>query len=349
MFGLLQNDVAGTEILIPLFNKRYWFMAVRRKYVIGIDLGGTKILVGLLDEKFKLISSLKTKMVASKGEPVFFKLITSTIEQLISEAKIDLKDVRAIGMGCPGIVNTKKGVIISSPNINFMKDYQLSKKLGGHFNLPVALGNDVSVGLYGEHQFGAAQGFDHVVGIFLGTGVGGALILNGQLYLGSHGGAGEIGHTLVNPQGAVCGCGKRGCLETEIGRPAIAAEAAVASLKHLAPNLTAIAGTDISKIKSGEIKAAIEKGDEVIKQIVKNKAELLGVAMANIVNILNPELIVLGGGVVEAMGEIIVPESKKSMLQHAMPGLSEHVKVVPAKLKDFAVVMGAAKMAMDLV
>jgi glucokinase len=324
-------------------------MATKKKYVIGIDLGGTKILVGLLDGKFNIVSSVKAKMIANKGEPVFFNLLVDTIEQLIKSAKVDLKDIQAIGMGCPGLIDSKKGIIISSPNINFMKNYPLSRKLSQQFKLPIALANDVSVGLYGEHQFGAAKGFDHVVGIFLGTGVGGALVLNGKLYHGSQGGAGEIGHTLVNPFGALCGCGKRGCLETEISRPAIAAEAAVLSLKHLAPHLSAAVGCDIAKIKSGELKESIENGDENIKLVVKNKAQLLGVAMANIVNILNPELIVLGGGVIEAVGKIIVPEAEKSMLNHAMPGLAKHVKVVPAKLKDYAAVMGAAKMAMDLI
>ena len=320
---------------------------LKKKYILGIDLGGTKMLIGVLDEKFQVIASQKAKVKATAGESVFFKSLVDTVNATLQLANLTIADVSAIGMGCPGIINAKKGIVVSSPNIEFLKNYPLKAKLISQFKVPVAIGNDVSVGLYGEHQFGAGKGYDHILGIFVGTGVGGALILNGEVYHGAHGSAGEIGHMLVNPLGALCGCGKRGCLETEIARPAISAEAAVLALKDMAPNLMAIAGSDVAKIKSGALEASIDQGDVAIKSLIKHKAKILGMAMANLVNILNPELIILGGGVIEAMGKIIVPESDKAMRNYGMTGLVEEVKVVPAKLKDFAVVIGAAKLAAD--
>ena len=321
----------------------------KKKYTLGIDLGGTKMLVGVLDERFQVVASQKTKVKATAGESVFFKSLVDTVNAALLAAHLTIADIGAIGMGCPGIINAKKGIVISSPNIEFLKNYPLKAKLISQFKVPVAIGNDVSVGLYGEHQFGAGKGFNHILGIFVGTGVGGALILNGEVYHGAHGSAGEIGHMLVNPLGALCGCGKRGCLETEIGRPAISAEAAVLALKDMAPNLMAIAGSDVAKIKSGALETSIDQGDVAIKLLIKHKAKILGMAMANLVNILNPELIILGGGVIEAMGKIIVPEADKVMRNYGMTGLVEDVKVVSAKLKDFAVVIGAAKLAADYV
>jgi glucokinase len=308
-----------------------------KKHYLGIDLGGTKLLVGLLNDKFELIGSEKVKVKAATGEAYFFKSLTDSVQKVLDAEHLTILDIAGIG------------IVVSSPNIEFLKNYPLKTKLSNHFKCPVAIGNDVSVGLYGEHQFGAAKGFNHVLGIFVGTGVGGSLILNGQIYHGATGSAGEIGHILVNPMGALCGCGKRGCLETEIGRPSISAEAAVLALKDLAPKLLGIAGTDVAKIKSGALEASINQGDVAIKGLIKHKAKLLGMAMANLVNILNPEMIVLGGGVIEAMGKIMVPEADKTMRAYGMVGLVEEVKVVSAKLGDFAVVKGAAKLIADLI
>lgn len=317
----------------------------KRKYVIGIDLGGTKMLTGVLNKKFRILATEKTRMQVDKGEKYFFNAIVESVFHVLDEVKAGMESIYAIGVGCPGIIDVKEGVVVSSPNISFLKNYPLGKKLSKYFDVPVVLENDVNAGLYGELQFGSAKGYSDVIGIFLGTGIGGALIFDGKLFRGAIGAAGEIGHTLVNPMGAMCGCGKRGCLETEIGRPAIASEAAVLALKNHAPKLMKISGTDISKIKSGALEAAIEAGDRSIKNLVKNKSRMLGIAMANLVNVLNPELIVLGGGLVEAMGKIIVPEAEDSMHQYAMDALVKNVKVVPATLKDYAIVKGAAKLA----
>ncbi len=318
----------------------------KKKYIVGIDLGGTKMLTALMNDHFRVLASTKMKTEVSKGGKNFIDDIAESIYQVTDESDVDLKNLKAIGIGCPGIIDDR-GVVIESPNVRFLKQYPLAKKISKIFKVPVVLENDVNAGLYGELVFGAAKGHKHVVGIFPGTGIGGALILNGALYRGFTGAAGEIGHILVDPLGPMCGCGKRGCLEALAGRLAIASEAALLAAKQQAPKLYKMSGTDIKDIKSGALKRAIDAGDQKIKDLMIRKSRILGIAMANVVNILNPEMIVLGGGLVEAMSRIVVNEARESMRQHAMQSIAKYVAVVPAQLKDDAIILGAAKLAWD--
>jgi glucokinase len=186
-----------------------------------------------------------------------------------------------------------------------------------------------------------------VAGFFIGTGIGGALILDGKLYRGSSGAAGELGHIFIDPMGPGCGCGRRGCLEALAGRLALAGEAAMLAARGGAPRLLAETGADVKKLKSGALARAVEGGDKALKDLVRRKAALVGIAMANVVNTLDPEMVVLGGGLMEALGDVIVPAAEESMRRHAMPDIVAHVKVAAAKLGDLAVLMGAAKWAWD--
>jgi glucokinase len=237
--------------------------------------------------------------------------------------------------------------VVSSPNIPFLKNMSLGLELRQALGVNVEIENDVNAGLYGEHQFGAAAGYSNVAGIFMGTGIGGAFIFNDKLYRGATGSAGEVGHLLIDPLGPLCGCSRRGCLEAMAGRLAVASEAVAMAAKQQAPKLFKEFGTDIREIKSSALAKAIKDGDHSVEDLIKRKSRLVGIAMANIVNLLNPDLIVLGGGMVEAMQHIIIKEAMRSMREHVMPPLSKTVKVVAAKLKDFAIVMGAAKLAWD--
>jgi len=319
-----------------------------KKHTIGIDIGGTKILGCVFNKNFDVLSEHKIKTKAEKGERFFLQNLSDTIQQILKDAKISAKEVAGIGIGCPGFMHPDKGVIVASPNIPFLKNYPLAKRVSKLTGLPVTLGNDVQTGLYGEHQFGAARGYDNVVGIFLGTGIGGALILNGHLYRGTSGSAGEVGHVQMDPLGEICGCGHRGCLESIAGRLAISSEAAIAVARQQAPHLAKEAGTDLRDIKSGALARAIRAGDHVIEEIIRSKARRVGILMANLVNILNPDMIVLGGGVVEAMPDLIKRKAEKTMRAIALQPSSKYVKVAVAKLGDYSIVMGAAKRAYDL-
>lgn len=319
----------------------------KKKFLIGVDLGGTKMLAGLLDRGYKIKASEKTKVQVSEGPKVFLNVLTESISMLLKEYKLSSREIAGIGIGCPGLIDTKKGRVLSSPNIPFLKHFDLAKKIKKAFKIPVVIGNDVNVGLFGEQRLGAARGYQDVVGIFLGTGVGGALIFNNTMYEGASGGAGEIGHMSVDPAGILCGCGKRGCLETVAGRAGIASEAAVLAVRQQAPHLFEAVGGDVSKIKSGALAKAIKSGDKALRNLIERRAEALGVAMGNVVNLLNPQMIVLGGGVMEAMGNLILPAAEESMRRTAMEPLARQVKVVAAKLGDFAIVKGGAVLASE--
>ena len=156
----------------------------KRKYIIGMDIGGTKMLTGLLDKNFKLHATQKMKVEPQKGIKHFVKSIEDSIHDVLGESGVKISEVAYIGIGCPGMIDFKSGTGYLSPNIAFLKNFPLADKLRKSFHVPVLVENDVNAGLYGEHQFGAAKGYDHVVGIFLGTGIGGGIILDGNLYRG---------------------------------------------------------------------------------------------------------------------------------------------------------------------
>ncbi len=322
-------------------------MGNKKRYVIGCDLGGTKILAVLYDRAFRPLFEVKARSKPQKGERFFLNNLTETFEELLSHRGIRKAEVTGIGMGCPGLIDERRGRVISSPNLGFLKRFPLAAKITKRLGLPVVLGNDVNIGLFGEHQFGAAKGSNHVVGLFIGTGIGGALILNGQLYGGATGGAGEIGHVQIDRDGARCGCGRQGCFESLCSRLSIATEAAALAARQVAPVLLETAGTDILDIKSGQLAEALRAGDRGIYELLLRKSRVIGRVMADLVNILNPEMIVLGGGLIEAMPRLIVQEATRSMKAQAMPALARQVKVTAAKLGDYAIAMGAAKRAWD--
>ncbi|MFA5975212.1 MAG: ROK family protein [Elusimicrobiota bacterium] len=327
--------------------KDFLTMLKGKPYSIGIDIGGTKILVALVDNAFRVISEIKAKTKPEKGDRDFLVCLFESVRHVLKDAAVDRDEVVGIGAGCPGLIDLKTGRVKTSPNIPFLKNYPLAQRIAALTKLPVVIGNDVQTGLFGEHQFGAARGYRHVVGLFMGTGIGGALILNGQIYSGSSGSAGEVGHLLVDPLGPPCGCGRRGCLEALAGRLAISAEVAIAVARQKAPHLDIKNSADLRGIKSGALAKAIQAGDRAIEELIRQKARLVGLVMANLVNTLNPEIIILGGGVVEAMPHLIVREAENAMREQALPALARTVKVTAAKLGDYSIVMGGAKRAVD--
>lgn len=322
-------------------------MTRRKSYLIGIDVGGTKVLTGLLNSNFEILSTKKNKVDPHKGEKAFFKSLEESILSVCDDAEIKSGQIKAIGVGCPGMILNPKGIVTLSPNISFMKNYPFREKLMRRFKVPVIVENDVNAGLYGEFQFGAAKGFQNVAGIFLGTGVGGALVLNGEIYRGSSGAAGEIGHTFLSIPSFLPGTEREGTLEGMIGRLRVASDAGYLMMKQQAPHLYESVGFDVKKIKSKALTRSIEGGDEAVLNLIYNKARLLGIAMANVVNLLNPEVIVLGGGLMEAMEKKILPVAREVMKALAMPPIVKNVRVVPAKLQDYAIVKGAAKLVVD--
>lgn len=317
------------------------------KKILGFDLGGTKVLAAVLDSDFNILSRVKMKANADLGVKSVYKVICAVINDACDEAGINTSDLAAIGGCAPGLVEPKTGLVYDTPNLGF-KNFPLQAKLSKDFNVPVHIENDVNAGLYGELHFGAAKGMKNVLALSPGTGIGGAIVIDGKLFRGSRGGAGEFGHIMVQPDGPLCGCGQRGCIEAISSRTALSQQILSFALRGRIPMVIAEAKGNLKKVKSGLIARSYNSGDEDVQAIVDYSARYLGVAMANLANTFNPESIILGGGLIEALPEPFLRISSQEMRDKAMGINGEEVKVLAAELGDDAVIKGAAKLAAEL-
>lgn len=317
-----------------------------KKHWIGFDLGGTKMYCVLFDHKFSAVASVRKKTKSEEGVDGGITRMMNMMDQVMDEAHLERDDLGGIGAGCPGPLDLDRGIVLEAPNLGW-RDVPLKDIFRKKFKCPVAVANDVDAGTYGEYRFGAAQKARCAVGIFPGTGIGGGCVYDGRLLRGRTGSCMEIGHMLVQPDGRLCGCGRRGCLETVASRLAIAADCAMAAYRGEAPHLLELAGTDVAKIRSGALADAIKAGDKAVEKIVRGAARQLGVATANVVNLLAPDVVVLGGGLVEALKGLYLDEVRDTVARRAMASFAKTVNIVAAKLDDDAAVMGAAALAAE--
>lgn len=308
---------------------------------VGFDLGGTKMMAVVLDARLRLLGRSRKKTKATLGPKVGLERIVATIREALAEASVREDQLAGIGVGCPGQIDLEEGIVLESANLGW-RAFPVRTALEEVFGCPTVVLNDVDAGLYGEYRFGAGKGARCVLGVFPGTGIGGACVYEGRLLRGRKVSCLEIGHVQVDPQGLPCGCGRVGCLETEASRLAIAAAAVMAACRGAAPQLLALAGTDVAAVRSGVLAEAIRRGDKVVEQIVRRAARLIGNVVGDVVNMLAPEVVVLGGGLVEAMPELMVAGVEEAARQRAAPPFSQTFQVVAAKLGDEAVARGAA-------
>ena len=313
----------------------------QRDHWIGFDLGGTKMLSIVYDDQFEEVGRKRAKTKAHAGVDASLDRIVATIRKSLDAAEIEPDRLGGIGVGCPGPLDLDKGLIIASPNLGW-ENIHLKKLLEDQFGCPATIANDVDAGVFGEYRFGAAVGHRCVLGVFPGTGVGGGAVYEGKIVRGKTGSCMEIGHVQVIPDGPLCGCGQHGCLEAVASRLAISSAAAQAAFRGQAPYLSSTAGMDLREVRSGALASSIKAGDEVVERIVRDAAQFIGVAVAGVVHLLAPDVVVLGGGLVEAMPEVIVPEVEKSAKSHVMPAYVDTFEVVEAALGDDATVKGAA-------
>lgn len=315
---------------------------------VGFDLGGTKMLATVFDSDFRVIGRKRRKTKGHEGAQSGFKRIVEAIDHALDDADCSRSSIQSIGIGCPGPLDLTKGIIMDAPNLGW-RNVPIQKKLQDEFGAPTVLLNDVDAGVFGEWKFGAGLGRRCAVGVFPGTGIGGGCVYEGSILRGEKSSCLEIGHVQVMPDGPRCGCGRRGCLEALASRLAIAAAAAQSAYRGHAPHLREIAGTDLANIRSGTLAEAIEAGDTIVERLVKDAAEHIGTAVAGVINLLAPDCIVLGGGLVEAMPELFVTAVDKSARGRVLPESAVSFEVVAAKLGDDAAVMGAAAWAREFV
>lgn len=316
-------------------------MTENDKVWVGFDLGGTKMCAYLFDDAFTVLASKKQKTKANEGIEAGFARVFETIHDALAEASIGPERIAGIGVGYPGPLDCKKGIILQSPNLGWV-NAPLKKALQSEFKRPATIINDVDAGTYGEFRFGAGAKGHCVIGVFPGTGIGGGCVYNGQILMGAKSSIMEIGHMQVIQGGPLCGCGRNGCVEAIASRLAIAAAIATAAQRGAAPWLQKNVGSDIADIRSSSIAEAIKKGDRAVETIVRQAAQWLGVAVGNVVNLLGPDRVVLGGGLVEAMPTLFREEVARSAKERAMPSFAGSFKVLTAKLGDRATAQGAA-------
>ncbi|HWN97454.1 MAG TPA: ROK family protein [Methylomirabilota bacterium] len=315
-----------------------------RNYFVGVDLGGTKILAGLFDAKLQPLGATKLSTKAQRGSDAVLERVARCVLDAIDECDLETKQIRGVGIGAPGVVDQEHGEVIFAPNLGW-KDVAAVKELEKRLDLPVFLENDCHVCMLGVYEQELKSKPKHVVGIFIGTGIGGGIIINGELFTGANHTAGELGHMVIDINGPKCSCGNKGCFEVLASRLALFRAIQAAVKNGQKSELTEMLGEDLKDLRSGDIRKAIRRGDKVVEKIVEEAAEYTGIAVANLVNLLNPEIVVLGGGVIEALGDEMMPTITKSAKSHVMPGLFKNVEIIASKLGDNAGITGAAVLA----
>lgn len=313
----------------------------KRKYWVGFDLGGTKMMAVVFDDAMKVLARERKKTKGHEGVDAGMARIVDLVRESLAVAKISPDELCGIGVGSPGPLDLNRGVILDTPNLGW-KDAPLRKTLEQALGCPASVINDVDAGVFGEYVHGAGKGARCLVGVFPGTGIGGGCVYDGQLIRGKVLSAFEIGHIQMIPDGPRCGCGKRGCLEAVASRLAISAAAAAAAFRGEAPHLLEEAGTDLREIRSGMLARAIENGDNVIREIVADAARWLGRGLATAVNLMAPDVVVLGGGMVEAMPKLFEKEVSKGLEEAVMAPFRGTYTLALAKLGDDATATGAA-------
>lgn len=298
--------------------------------------------IGVVSPDLKVVGSSKRKTKADEGLEKVLDRIAEGITEACTSAQVDVATVGGVGIGAPGVVDPKKGVVLEAVNLRW-RDTPVCELLEKRLKVPVFLDNDVNVALYGEHRLGAAKGSDFVLGVWVGTGVGGALILDGKLYYGKLMSAGEIGHTILMPNNPM---GHRS-LEHNCSRSAVVDRIVRLIKSGRRSKLTNEVGDDFEKIKSGALGRAYEADDYLTREVVDEAAELLGISIANVVTLLSIDRVVLGGGLTEAIGKPFVEAVEKSARKFAFPDVCKKVDVVASKLEDQAGVYGAAMIAAE--
>ncbi|GAG73338.1 unnamed protein product [marine sediment metagenome] len=316
--------------------------SLEKKYSIGVDLGGTNIVSAAVNYQGKIINSLKVPTLAERGKKATIKRIIETIHKNIVQSSVAPDDIIGIGIGAPGPLDIKRGIINFAPNLPGWRDVPLRKILEDEFNMKVVLENDANAAAWGERCFGAGQGVNNLVCFTLGTGIGGGIIIDGKIYHGNNYGAAELGHMTVNKDGPRCNCGNYGCLE---------AYSSATGIKNRIKNRieegikSKFLNFDDNKLfESLRLKSIFEtarKGDKLTKGVVEEAISYLGIAIANIANILNPEMVVLVGGITNEGDKLLIP-LRREVKKRAFYSNYKSLKIVIGKLGGNAGVLGAA-------
>ena len=317
----------------------------KAEYLVGVDMGGTKILAGVFKHSLECVGSSKLSTKSQRGVEAVIERVARCVRDAVDEADLSLKQVAGVGIGAPGAVDSIEGRVIFAPNLEGWKDVPLKKALEKHLGVPVFVENDCNIAVLGVHVAELKAKPRNLIGIFVGTGIGGGLILHGDLYGGNNHTAGEIGHMVLDISGPKCGCGNKGCFEALASRTAIFQQIKAGVKDGQKTLLTEMLGADLSDLRSGDLRKAIRRGDKFVDKVVESAAEYIGIGIANLVNIFSPEVVVLGGGVLEALADEMMSVIVETAQDYAMPGTMKGVEIIASKLGDNAGITGGAVLA----
>lgn len=310
------------------------------QFVVAIDLGGTKILAAVVDREGRVVARARRE-TPQAGPVAVAAAMDSAAREAMSFAGIALEEVLALGVGAPGPLDPERGIVFSPPNLKGWEEVPLADLMREYFPLPVVLENDANAAAAGEWWRGAGRGVDDLVYLTVGTGIGGGLILRGELYRGAEGLAGEIGHVNVLPDGPLCGCGARGCLEAVASGPAIARMARQAVEEGRGKKILDHAQGHLEAITARVVEEAARDGDEAAREIFWKAGTYIGIVVGSLINLLNPRRVVIGGGVARA-GELLFGPLQDAARAHSFPRAFQLAEILPALLGDDAGVVGVA-------
>ena len=313
-----------------------------RRWAVGVDIGGTNVVVGLVPEEGGPPRALRTRATASLGDPdAVVAELANMIRDTIREGREGTtEETLGVGIGSPGPLDLAGGVVLDAFNLGW-KDFPIRDRLADALGLPATLDNDANCATWGEYWLGAGRNVKNLVGVTLGTGIGGGVVLDGRLIHGASASAGELGHMTIDFHGRRCKCGNYGCLEAYASGPNIAARAREGLEAGAESALTALVGGDLERLTAATVYEAILKGDAYAGEVMLETAKILGAGLANIVNLFNPDMIVIVGGVTRA-GDYLFTPLRSEVRRRAFRSAEQACQIVPGALPETAGVIGAA-------
>lgn len=314
-------------------------MKQAERYALGIDLGGTHVAAGVVEHGGRILARSERPTEARRGLQAVIGNIVAVAQAAVKQVPVR---VEGVGVGAPGTLDVEAGVVRLAPNLGW-REVPLKAALEERLGQPTWIDNDANCAALGEQWCGAAKGARHVVMLTLGTGVGGGLVLDGKVFRGASGYAGEVGHMPVLEDGPPCGCGRNGCLEALAAAPAIAGRGRQAAEAGRSPGLLELCKGDTTRISARMVFQAALRADEAAQRVIADTARYLGIATAALVNVLNPAMVVIGGGV-SAAGEQLLAPLRQEVLQRAMQGPAQAAQIVQAALGNEAGIIGAASL-----
>jgi len=313
---------------------------------LGVDLGGSKILAAVVGPHGEIVSSDESITPATKGREAIMQSIVDSANRALEQAGVALSEICAIGMGAAGISNPEAGILFSSPNLPGLRNVLMRDIMQEKLGKKTFLINDANAAALGEFYFGAARGAHNFIYITLSTGIGGGIVLDDKIYTGAIGAAGEVGHMTIDDNGPICNCGNKGCWEMLASATALAREARHRIKEGVKTSILEYAEGDIEKVTAQIIHSAAEQGDRLAKKLITRTGYYVGVGLANLINIFNPELIVIGGGL-SNIGDMLLEPAFKTAGERAYKEAFQAVRFASAELGRNSGVLGAAAFALQ--